>query len=319
MRKIYCFGEAVYDIIFKNEKPIEAKPGGAMLNVAVSLGRLGLPVCFVGDFANDRVGNIIKRFLEENNVDTSFITMYTNAKSRIALAFLDEKNNADYSFYKIRIEDKPYIRFPVLQPDDMLLFGSYYAIKPEIRSMVSDFINTCRNNNAVIIYDPNFRLAHLKLLSELKPFIEENISNADITKGSDEDFKNIFHTEDADGTYSVLNKLSCKSLIYTRNRYGVDLCTGHFQKHYDAIGIKPLSTVGAGDTFTAGMAYWLFTHNINKIQLQNLSPAEYEQMIRMAIRFATNVCMSYDNYVSFDFISGLKNTSDEPEEIKGVK
>ncbi|HPI30211.1 MAG TPA: carbohydrate kinase [Bacteroidales bacterium] len=308
MRKIYCFGEAVYDIIFKDEKPVEAKPGGAMLNVAISLGRLGLPVCFVGDFANDRVGNIIKRFLEENNVDTSYITMYTNAKSRIALAFLDEKNNADYSFYKIRIEDKPYIRFPELQPDDLLMFGSYYAIKPEIRSMVSEFIHTSKNNGAVVVYDPNFRLAHLKMLDQLKPFIEENIAVADITKGSDEDFRNIFHTEDAEKTFSVLHHLGCNSMIYTRNRYGVDLHTADYQHHYDAIGVKPVSTVGAGDTFTAGMAYWLYKNNITKHILQHLAPEEYEQMINTAIRFATNVCKSYDNYISFEFINELNES-----------
>ncbi|HOH83785.1 MAG TPA: carbohydrate kinase [Bacteroidales bacterium] len=308
MRKIYCFGEAVYDIIFKDEKPVEAKPGGAMLNVAISLGRLGLPVCFVGDFANDRVGNIIKKFLEENNVDTSYITMYTNAKSRIALAFLDEKNNADYSFYKIRIEDKPYIRFPELQPDDLLMFGSYYAIKPEIRSMVSEFIHNCNNKGAIVVYDPNFRLAHLKMLDQLKPFIEENIAVADITKGSDEDFRNIFHTEDAEKTFSVLDHLGCNSMIYTRNRYGVDLHTADYQHHYDAIGVKPVSTVGAGDTFTAGMAYWLYKNNICKSNLRNLSPEKYEQMINTAILFATNVCKSYDNYISFEFINELKES-----------
>ncbi|HQI69677.1 MAG TPA: carbohydrate kinase [Bacteroidales bacterium] len=319
MRKIYCFGEAVYDIIFKDEKPVEAKPGGAMLNVAISLGRLGLPVCFVGDFANDRVGNIIKRFLEENNVDTSYITMYTNAKSRIALAFLDEKNNADYSFYKIRIEDKPCIRFPELQSDDLLMFGSYYAIKPEIRSMVSEFINNCKNSGAIVVYDPNFRLAHLKMLDQLKPFIEENIAVADIAKGSDEDFKNIFHTEDAEKTFSALHHLGCQSMMYTRNRYGVDLHTTDYQHHYDAIGVKPVSTVGAGDTFTAGMAYWLFKNNISKNKLQHLSPDEYEQMINTAIRFATNVCKSYDNYISFDFINELNESFiDQPENKKEI-
>ncbi|MCK9613372.1 MAG: carbohydrate kinase [Bacteroidales bacterium] len=301
MRKIYCFGEAVYDIIFKNEIPVEAKPGGAMLNVAVSLGRLGLPVYFVGDFANDRVGNIIKKFLKENNVDTTYITMYTNAKSRIALAFLDEKNNADYSFYKIRIEDKPYINFPELQQDDILLFGSYYAIKPEIRTMVSEFIHQSNQKNALIVYDPNFRLAHLNMLEQLKPFIEENISIADITKGSDEDFKNIFQIEDAGATYNLLKKLGSKSLIYTRNRNGVDLQTYDFESHVPAIGVKPISTVGAGDTFTAGMAYWMYKNKIDKIKLQRLSLDEYNKMITMAVRFATDVCLSYDNYISYHF------------------
>ena len=297
MRKIYCFGEAVYDIIFKNEIPVEAKPGGAMLNVAVSLGRLGLPVYFVGDFANDRVGNIIKKFLKENNVDTTYITMYTNAKSRIALAFLDEKNNADYSFYKIRIEDKPYINFPELQQDDILLFGSYYAIKPEIRTMVSEFIHQSNQKNALIVYDPNFRLAHLNMLEQLKPFIEENISIADITKGSDEDFKNIFQIEDAGATYNLLKKLGSKSLIYTRNRNGVDLQTYDFESHVLAIGVKPISTVGAGDSFNAGILYGLMQSGICRKDLALLDQSDWEKIIALGIDFSAKVCQSYENYI----------------------
>ena len=46
MRKIYAIGETVFDIIFKNGQPQAAKPGGAMLNSAVSLGRMGLPAIF---------------------------------------------------------------------------------------------------------------------------------------------------------------------------------------------------------------------------------------------------------------------------------
>jgi len=140
MRQIYCFGEAVYDIIFRDEKPVDAKPGGAMLNIAISLGRLNMPVNFIGDFANDKVGSIIKSFLIGNKVNTKYISMYNNAKSRIALAFLDKDNNADYSFYKIRVEDNLNIKFPELKEDDILLFGSYYGIKPEIRSMVVEFL-----------------------------------------------------------------------------------------------------------------------------------------------------------------------------------
>ncbi|MEI6123356.1 MAG: carbohydrate kinase [Bacteroidota bacterium] len=305
MRKIYCFGEAVYDIIFKDEKPIDAKPGGAMLNISVSLGRLGLPVSFVGDFANDRVGRIIKDFLNTNHVDTSMITMYTNAKSRIALAFLDKKNDADYSFYKIRVDDKLHINFPELQADDILLFGSYYSIKPEIRSMVIDFLRQTKKNKAIIIYDPNFRLAHLKMLPQVKTFIEENISLADITKGSNEDFAIIFNSNDASETYKIVKEFGCKSLIYTKNRHGVDYYFKDCTYHHPAIDLIPLSTVGAGDTFTAGMAYWLFKNGIKQTDIPNFRQTEYTDMINTAIGFASDVCLSYDNYISDKFVAKI--------------
>jgi fructokinase len=311
MRKIYCFGEAVYDIIFKDEKPVDAKPGGAMLNIAVSLGRLNLPVSFIGDFANDRVGCIIKNFLKENKVDTSYITMYENAKSRIALAFLDNCNNADYSFYKIRVEDTLSIKFPELQKDDILLFGSYYGIKPEIRHMVHEFLKQCRANKAIIIYDPNFRKAHLNMLHCVKPFIEENIALADITKGSDEDFQNVFNVCTAGETFDSIKNTGCRTLIYTRNRHGVDYCKFDYQTHFPAIGLIPVSTVGAGDTFTAGMAWWIFKNKIRQAEIDSLSEAHVKEMINTGISFASDVCMTFDNYLSHQFVLGLKNTSQD--------
>lgn len=308
MSKIYCFGEAVYDIIFKDEKPVDAKPGGAMLNIAVSLGRLGLPVNFVGDFAKDRVGDIIKRFLVQNQVDTSYITMYDNAKSRIALAYLDKCNNADYSFYKIRVEDELYINFPEIKHDDIVIFGSYYGIKPEIRNMVRKFLLHCEERGAIVLYDPNFRKAHLKMLDQVMPFIEENILIADITKGSDEDFQNILNTKDAAETFEKISKYGCNNLIYTRNRHGVDLISKNFNFHCNAINLIPLSTVGAGDTFTAGMAYWLHKNQIRKTQIPHLSESQFREIINTGISFASDVCMSFDNYLSYQYIVGMQNT-----------
>ncbi|MFQ3579962.1 MAG: hypothetical protein SNJ71_07485 [Bacteroidales bacterium] len=48
MRKIIACGEVVYDIIFNGEFPEKALAGGSMLNTAISLGRLKLPVFFLG-------------------------------------------------------------------------------------------------------------------------------------------------------------------------------------------------------------------------------------------------------------------------------
>jgi fructokinase len=65
MRKIYTIGETVLDIVFKDQHPVTAKAGGACLNSAVTLGRLNLPVYFVGEYGMDEVGNIIDAFLKK--------------------------------------------------------------------------------------------------------------------------------------------------------------------------------------------------------------------------------------------------------------
>ncbi|MFH0842373.1 MAG: PfkB family carbohydrate kinase, partial [Bacteroidota bacterium] len=86
MRKIYGIGETLLDIIFKNSQPQAAKPGGAMLNSTVSLGRIGLPVYLISEYADDDVGSMIDNFLHENGVGTTYVDHYKDGKTALAIA-----------------------------------------------------------------------------------------------------------------------------------------------------------------------------------------------------------------------------------------
>lgn len=301
MRNIYTIGETVFDIIFKNNRPVDAKPGGALLNTSVSLGRLNTNVCLVGDLANDKVGEIIVDFLKENNVNTDFIFRYDDSRSRLALAFLDKNNNAEYSFYKIRKKGKAQLTFPEIKKDDIVLFGSFYGIKPEIRPELVEFLKTAKQNGAVIIYDPNFRAAHKNTINEVKDMIFENMKLSHIIKGSDEDFLHIFGKDNAPGTWQKIKEITDAALIYTANRHGVWLYTENFNKHYDALAIEPVSTIGAGDTFMAGTAFSIIKNNLFFDNADKISQNYWDKIIKTSIEFSGHVCMIYDNYVSKEF------------------
>ena len=66
MRKVIGIGETVLDIIFKDNQPIGAVPGGSTYNAMISLGRAGVPAQFISETGNDRVGQMIISFLKEN-------------------------------------------------------------------------------------------------------------------------------------------------------------------------------------------------------------------------------------------------------------
>ena len=70
-----------------------------MLNSAVSLGRAGINVEFISDVANDQPGEMIVRFLKENQVGTSFLNRQSSGKTTLALAFLNKNADAGYTFY----------------------------------------------------------------------------------------------------------------------------------------------------------------------------------------------------------------------------
>lgn len=305
-RKVFAIGETVFDIIFKNNKPIDATPGGAMLNTAVSLGRIGLPAFLVGDYARDAVGKIIDNYLQENNVRTDFVNVYDNARSRLALAFLNDDNDADYSFYKIRLNGKASLKIPPINENDIVLFGSFYGIKTDVREDLMHFINQAREKQALIFYDPNFRAAHLGILNEVMPFIEENIQKCSIVKGSNEDFYNMFNLDNPEEVYTRISNMGQQNLIYTANKHGVTLITKNIHKHYPVEDINTKSTVGAGDSFNAGLIYACIKHDVSVQNLNELRAESWDDIIAIAIEFASHVCLSTQNCVSLDFARRMK-------------
>ncbi len=300
MRRIFAIGETVFDIIFKAGKPVASTPGGSMLNAAVSLGRLGLDVYFISEYGRDKIGCEVDSFLRGNGVNTDYAYRYADHPSSLALAFLDENNNAEYNFYKCYPEKRLDTAFPELTADDIVVYGSFYGIDPDVHARLKPFLEHARSQNALIVYDPNFRKAHLSGMDVYRPIIMENFAFADIVKGSDEDFRHIFGAESAEEARHALQNV-CDVLFYTANKDNVRLCMPGVADTYEVPPITPVSTIGAGDTFNAGLIYGLVTRNIDKSNLKSMSGEQRAAIVENAIRFAGHVCMSYDNCISPEF------------------
>lgn len=305
MRKIFGIGETVLDVIFKEGQPRAAKAGGSVLNSVVSMGRMGLPVSFISEYGADDVGDIIDSFLNMNGVNTSSVHRYEDGKTTLALAFLNENNDAHYSFYKDYPSKRLNIEFPRLQKDDILQYGSFYAIWPEIRNQIRKFVQTSHDAGALVVYDPNFRKSHLDELTALKPLIIENMRMAGLVRGSDEDFKNIFRVNNPDEAWEVV-KNYCKCLVYTASTEGVYVRTESYSGKFPVRSITPVSTIGAGDNFNAGMITSVYRQGLGRDQIAKVGEKEWTLIIETAVSFATHVCLSYENYISEEFASGIR-------------
>ncbi|MBE9485398.1 MAG: carbohydrate kinase [Bacteroidetes bacterium] len=303
MPTIYAIGETIYDIIFRNNEPVTAKAGGSMLNTAVSLGRLGLPISFISEYGTDYAGNIIDEFLANNGVDTSYNYRYDEGKTPIALAFLNEQNDASYSFYKLYPEKRLELKLPDFNAGDIVLFGAFYSLMPEIRKQLISFVTAARDAGALIIYDPNMRSPHKDEIESLREFIYENLSLADIVRGSDEDFNTIFDITEGESAYDITKSFDCKTLIYTKSNTGVEIHQPGGMTEVKVSAVNTVSTIGAGDSFNAGVIYELF---ISKEKLHDISLEGLEKIVKTAIKFGSHVCTHYENYVSEDFVKNLK-------------
>jgi fructokinase len=307
MGKVYAIGDCVLDVIFENNQPVSSKPGGSFLNSSVSLGRLGVDVSLISELGTDLVGKQIIDFLQNNHVNTEHISRYSDSNSNLALAFLDKEKNADYLFYKTRKGLEDCICFPeTIDSNDIVLFGSFLAIKKEFREKLLNFLTYAKAQGAILIYDPNYRAQHLPLLPEVLPYIKENMLLADIIKASNEDFELISQHKSFKQALEWIRKFSNAHLLYTANREGVHV---HINKTYffKVPTIQPISTVGAGDTFNASIAWFLTKNKIGREELGKfMNEDKVRDLVEQATYFAQSVCMSYDNFIAKEIAEPFK-------------
>jgi fructokinase len=301
MRKVIGIGETILDIIFRGDQPHVAVPGGSVFNGMVSLSRLGVPVAFVSELGNDRVGDMVRRFMQENGMTTDYVDVYPEGKTPVSLAFLSERKDAEYLFYTGYSDHRSDMTYPPVNEDDIFVFGSFYALDPRIHPQIVELLEYVRKQKAIVYYDPNFRKIHTHKAIHVRSAVMDNYEYADMVRGSDEDFLNLYGRTDMEAVYRDEVQYYCKTLITTHGADGVNLFTEKCRLHFDVPAVTPVSTVGAGDNFNAGVIYGLIKQGVGYRDLPGLDAETWKQIIRSGMELSAEVCQSYANYISLDF------------------
>ncbi|MCQ2143929.1 MAG: PfkB family carbohydrate kinase [Bacteroidales bacterium] len=306
--KIYGIGETVMDMVFRNDQPQAAVPGGSTFNAVISIGRTvprlspATEIYMSTQIGDDHVGDIICNFLLDNNVKTELVKRYNNTQTNVSMAFLNDRNDAQYEFYKdpkpkiLRLEDAGEINF---EKGDILLIGSFFAVDPAVTLYLGEVLKAARKAGATIYYDINFRKNHLAELPHLLPIIEENCRYCDFVKGSDEDFLNIYGIDNPEEVYEKRIKQLCPNLIYTQGPDPVHVFSPGVHGEYPVRKVKPVSTIGAGDNFNAGFIAGLVKFGADS--QTPLTEALWSKLVGNATRYSSAVCESMFNYVEKDF------------------
>ena len=311
MRKIIGIGETVFDIIFRGDTPVSGKPGGSVFNAMVSLGRMGFNPVFISELGDDKIGAEVRKCMEQNNIsDQCICQLPPDCKSAMALAFLDQNQKADYMFYN-NYPDSGRLDFlmPQIEEDDIVLFGSSFAVDEALRDPLMNLLTVARDKNAIVYYDVNFRKNLVNIVRHKMPALLENMEYATIIKGSDEDFSNIYAESDPDVTYSEHIEFFTRNFIYTRGAEGCRLYSNQNPvKDYAAKAVEAVSTVGAGDSFNAGIIFGLMHYGVTFRQLKEgrVDAQTWDKIINCGVEFSSHVCTTLDNYISPQFAQQLK-------------
>lgn len=261
---ILVCGEALVDILVASDAEpgrIAARFGGAPLNVAIGLARLGVPSAFLGGLSSDPVGMAILALLSAEGVDTRFVRR-TDAPSMLAMASLSRDGVASYSF---PIHDGAEKQLPAV--DSVMpsradltcaVFSSFLAFRHETAPLLHDLASRLRPSTLICL-DPNVRLALLPDPGAWKRGLEAFLPLVDVIKASDDDVR-LIYGDDASPADVAMAWLAqgASAVCITRGARGANLYRWNSPAvSMPAPAVAIVDTVGAGDSFLAGLLAFL--------------------------------------------------------------
>ncbi|SFP19828.1 carbohydrate kinase family protein [Tranquillimonas alkanivorans] len=289
---ILCCGEALIDMLPRTttagESAFAPYPGGAVFNTAVALGRLGAPTGFFSGLSTDLFGAMLTDALGKSGVDASPAAL-SDRPTTLAFVQLVE-GQATYAFYdentagRMLSEDD----LPALGPDvDALFFGGISLVAEPCGSSL-EALMTREADVRVTMIDPNIRPGFVRDEPTYRARIERMIALADIVKLSDDDLHWLEGRGDTAALARALLQKGPKLVCITEGAKGA---TGYTAEHTVAVPARPVTvvdTVGAGDTFNAGVLAGLSDAGaLSKKAIATLSPETIEAALALGVRAAS--------------------------------
>jgi len=247
--KILCYVEMLWDVL-----PGKAVPGGAPMNVAIGLQKLGADVAFLSSCGHDRPGEEFLKYLEDNGITTKYIQK-NDYPTGIVNVCLSAGNDATYDIVFPSAWD--YIN----EPDDLPVYDVLVYGSLSCRNTTSfETLKKLLEQEALKVFDVNLRPPYIDRI-----IIELLLQKAEIVKMNHEELSmvsgwNGYKSNDLEkAAEHVYQKYNIKVLCVTLGAEGAFLMKVDDKILQEGIRVKTTDTVGAGDAFLAG-----FIHNYLK-------------------------------------------------------
>ena len=245
--RILIAGEALTDIVVDADGARREHPGGSPLNVAVALSRLGHDAHLLTAIGDDARGDAIRAHLDESGVQLTPASVRPGRTST-AEAVLDAHGAATYTFDLTWDPDTAELP----ETPDAVHTSSIAAVLEPGATTLSALLRSARGSST-ISYDPNARPTLMGAPEDVRARIEENIALSDVVKASDEDVAWLYGTEDVEGVAASWRDLGPSLTVLTRGGDGAVAFSASGRVQVAPVQVEVVDTVGAGDTFSAGI------------------------------------------------------------------
>lgn len=296
-RLLTCMGEILVDFlpIQEHGKTIgfHMRPGGAPFNVAVGMARLGRPVAFAAKISSDLFGRYLRDYLQAQGIDPRFLV---GSDAPTTLAFVTmEGGEPAFAFYgegaadtRLTAEELPQALF-----EETAIFhcGSISLLRGTTPLAVLSTALRLKGR-ALISFDPNLRPGLVRDEPAYRGLLARFFLEADVIKMSSADLQWLVPGKTAQDALADLRaRFAPPLIVVTQGSGGATAVRGDELWAVPAFQVKVVDTVGAGDSFSAGLLARLADYEIISRQaLQTAPPGALKSCLCYAAAASAITC-----------------------------
>ncbi|WP_019212570.1 carbohydrate kinase family protein [Yersinia massiliensis] len=250
MNRIICYGESLIDFTHDGQA-FTPHPGGSPYNVAIALGRLGSQVDYCTQLSTDMFGNLLLQHLELNHVGTKAISR-SPAPTTLAFVLTHPETEPEYAFYSRQAADV------IIQPEDLPApidatlhhFGSISFMQEPCGTTWENYLTQL---NGFISFDPNIRPS---LIPDRQAYLDRFnriIGKIQLLRLSLSDLQWLAPDEAVEHFMSRMFAQGVLMVAITGGSDGAWVYTKESKIYQPVTSVEVADTIGAGDTFTAGL------------------------------------------------------------------
>ena len=267
-------------------------PGGSCLNVAVGLGRLGVPTALLARVSDDGFGGLLRRHLAASDVDDALLLPSTDPTG-LAIADL-RGGDAGYSFYNAGTADRglrpEHLEGLALPAGAALHLGSVaLAYEPQAGTLTG--LLRAESGRRLVSLDPNVRPTVIadrdRYLADLAGWVRLS----DVVKVSEEDLAWLHPGEPAEAVARRWLAEGAALVLVTSGAAGAWAATAMAEAEVSSPRVVVADTVGAGDAFmSATLAFLWASGRLTREAVASLGTGDLRSLLTSAVRVAADTC-----------------------------